>query len=238
METFLGVLDTVLDITTMLFALLILVGLASIVVLYVLDVTQSKQTIRKNYPVIGRLRYVFEHLGVFFRQYFFAMDREELPFNRAQRSWVARAAKNVDGTLAFGSTKPLNRPGDIFFLNGGFPPTAEEIAAHTPEPVIFGDGNARHPYAAPSFFNISAMSYGALSGPAVSALSAGAHQSGIWLNTGEGGLSPFHQTAPCDLVFQIGTAKYGVRDQDGNLDPAKLTELAAHPAVQMFEIKL
>ena len=121
MGTFLGVLDTVLDITTMLFALLILVGLASIVVLYVLDVTQSKQTIRKNYPVIGRLRYAFEHLGVFFRQYFFAMDREELPFNRAQRSWVARAAKNVDGTLAFGSTKPLNRPGDIFFLNGGFP---------------------------------------------------------------------------------------------------------------------
>ena len=157
MEAFLGVLDSVLDITTMLFALLILVGLASIVVLYVLDVTQSKQTIRKNYPVIGRLRYVFEHLGVFFRQYFFAMDREELPFNRAQRSWVARAAKNVDGTLAFGSTKPLNRPGDIFFLNDGFPPTAEEIAAHTPEPVIFGDGHARHPYAAPSFFNISAI---------------------------------------------------------------------------------
>ena len=87
MATFLGVLDTVLDITTMLFALLILLGLASIVVLYVLDVTQSKQTIRKNYPVIGRLRYVLEHLGVFFRQYFFAMDREELPFNRAQRSW-------------------------------------------------------------------------------------------------------------------------------------------------------
>ena len=93
-------------------------------------------------------------------------------------------------------------------------------------------------FRSPSFFNISAMSYGALSGPAVSALSAGAHQSGIWLNTGEGGLSPFHQTAPCDLVFQIGTAKYGVRDQDGNLDPTKVTELAANPAVKMFEVKL
>ena len=115
MEAFLALLDSVLNITTMLFALLILVGLASIAVLYVIDITQSKQTIRKNYPVIGRLRYVFEHLGVFFRQYFFAMDREELPFNRAQRAWVARAAKQVDSTLAFGSTKPLNRPGDIFF---------------------------------------------------------------------------------------------------------------------------
>ena len=101
METFLALLESVLDVTTMLFALLILVGLASIAVLYVIDVTQSKQTIRKNYPVIGRLRYVFEHLGVFFRQYFFAMDREELPFNRAQRAWVARAAKQVDSTLSF-----------------------------------------------------------------------------------------------------------------------------------------
>jgi glutamate synthase domain-containing protein 2 len=238
METFLALLDSVLDVTTMLFALLILVGLASIAVLYVIDVTQSKQTIRKNYPVIGRLRYVFEHLGVFFRQYFFAMDREELPFNRAQRAWVARAAKKVDGTLAFGSTKPLNRPGDIFFLNSAYPPTEEEIAAHITEPLIFGEGFVTHPYTALSFFNISAMSYGALSGPAISALSSGAHQSGIWLNTGEGGLSPFHQTAPCDLVFQIGTAKYGVRDDKGNLDTSKVSELAALPAVKMFEIKL
>ena len=82
------------------------------------------------------------------------------------------------------------------------------------------------------------MSYGALSGPAISALSSGAHQAGIWLNTGEGGLSPFHQTAPCDLVFQIGTAKYGVRDEQGNLDAEKVAEIAAIPAVKMFEIKL
>ena len=94
------------------------------------------------------------------------------------------------------------------------------------------------PYTAPSFFNISAMSYGALSGPAIAALSAGADKSHIWLNTGEGGLSPFHQTAPCDLVFQIGTAKYGVRDEDGQLDLSKVKTLAAIPALKMFEIKL
>jgi glutamate synthase domain-containing protein 2 len=82
------------------------------------------------------------------------------------------------------------------------------------------------------------MSYGALSGPAISALSAGAQQSGIWLNTGEGGLAPFHQAAACDLVFQIGTAKYGVRDEAGNLDSNKVAELAAIPEVRMFEIKL
>jgi hypothetical protein len=238
MENLLALLDTVLDVTVMTLALLILLGLVTVAVLYVVDVSQNTQAIRKNYPVIGRLRYVFEHLGVFFRQYFFAMDREELPFNRAQRTWVARAAKRIDSTVAFGSTKPLNRPGDIFFLNGAFPPTAEEIRAHTPAPVIFGEASVAEPYIAPSLFNISAMSYGALSGPAISALSQGAYQSGIWLNTGEGGLSPFHQQAPCDLVFQIGTAKYGVRDEQGRLDAAKLSELAAIPEIKMFEIKL
>ena len=238
MGAFLDLLDGVLDAAMMLMALAILVALIAVVVLYVIDVTQNSQAIRKNYPVIGRLRYVFEHLGVFFRQYFFAMDREELPFNRAQRAWVARAAKKLDSTIAFGSTKPLNRPGDIFFLNSAFPPTKEEIKAHNSRPIVFGEGFVREPYAAPSIFNISAMSYGALSGPAIEALSMGAAKSGVWLNTGEGGLSPFHQTAACDLVFQIGTAKYGVRDNDGNLDIEKIKDLAAIPQVRMFEIKL
>ena len=130
MTAFLDLLDGVLDAAMMLLALAILMALIAVVVLYVIDVTQNSQAIRKNYPVIGRLRYVFEHLGVFFRQYFFAMDREELPFNRAQRAWVARAAKKLDSTIAFGSTKPLNRPGDIFFLNSAFPPTKDEIKAH------------------------------------------------------------------------------------------------------------
>jgi glutamate synthase domain-containing protein 2 len=238
MDAFLNLLDRVLDTTMMVLALAILLGLIAVAVLYLIDVTQTKQAIRRNYPVIGRLRYLFEHLGVFFRQYFFAMDREELPFNRAQRAWIARAAKKVDSTLAFGSTKPLNRPGDIFFLNSAYPPTQEEIAAHQPAEITFGQGHVPQPYSAKSFFNISAMSYGALSAPAITALSRGAHLSGIWLNTGEGGLSPFHLSAPCDLVFQIGTAKYGVRDTEGKLDPDKVTALAANPQIKMFEIKL
>ena len=162
MGAFLNLLDGVFDAAMMLLALAILMALIAVVVLYVIDVTQNTQAIRKNYPVIGRLRYLFEHLGVFFRQYFFAMDREELPFNRAQRAWVARAAKKLDSTIAFGSTKPLNRPGDIFFLNSAFPPTKDEIKAHTSTPMVFGEGYAREPYGAPSVFNISAMSYGAI----------------------------------------------------------------------------
>ena len=104
--------------------------------------------------------------------------------------------------------------------------------------MVFGEGFVREPYAAPSIFNISAMSYGALSGPAIEALSMGAAKSSVWLNTGEGGLSPHHQAAACDLVFQIGTAKYGVRDGDGNLDIEKIAGLAAIPQLRMFEIKL
>jgi glutamate synthase domain-containing protein 2 len=226
----------VLDISSLLFGLFIVVAAVAIVIIYVIDRTQTQQAIRRNYPVIGRLRYLFEHLGVFFRQYFFAMDREELPFNRAERAWVARASKNIDATIAFGSTKPLNTPGSIFFLNSMFPPLDSASLARTP--ITYGAGVAREPYETHAFFNISAMSYGALSAPAIQALSEGAAQSGIWLNTGEGGLSPYHLSGQCDLVFQIGTAKYGVRNADGSLSESRLKELAGMPEIKMFEIKL
>ena len=97
------------------------VGIAYIAYLYVRYVTQTQHAVRRNYPVIGRFRYLFEHLGEFFRQYFFAMDREELPFNRSQRAWVYRAAKNLDNTIAFGSTRPLNQSNEVLFMNCLFP---------------------------------------------------------------------------------------------------------------------
>ena len=87
--------------SALLLAFLVIIGVLTILVMYLVDITQTEQTIRRNYPVVGRFRYFFEHLGEFFRQYFFALDREELPFNRAERSWVYRAAKQVDSTVAF-----------------------------------------------------------------------------------------------------------------------------------------
>ena len=214
------------------------VGLAVLVLawMYIRDISQTSQAIRRNYPVIGRLRYQMEHLGEFFRQYFFAMDREELPFNRAQRSWCYRAAKNVDATVAFGSTRPLNQPGDIIFLNCPFPTLSEQAVA--PQPVTIGAEHAAKPYTTASLFNISGMSFGAISTPAVRALSNGAAKAGCWMNTGEGGLSPYHLEGGCDLVFQIGTAKYGVRTEDGALCERRLAEVAEHPQVRMFEIKM
>jgi glutamate synthase domain-containing protein 2 len=212
------------------------VGILVVTVLYLVDVTQRSHTIRRNYPVVGRFRYLFEHLGEFFRQYFFAMDREELPFNRAERSWVYRAAKQVDTTVAFGSTRPLDHEGDVIFLNSAFP-TLDEDAVE-PKPVTIGEGSCVTPYTTSAILNISGMSYGAISKPAVLALSNGAREAGIWMNTGEGGLSPYHLEGGADIVYQIGTAKYGVRDDHGHLDDARLKDIAAHDRVRMFEIKM
>ncbi len=214
-----------------------IVGGLAIVVLYfyIRDVTQTQHAIRRNYPVIGRFRNVFEHLGTFFRQYFYAMDREELPFNRAQRVWVYRAAKNLSLSNAFGSTHDLRQPNTPVFLNAPYPMLEDECVEARP-PLI--GPHCAQPYQPGSFFNISGMSYGALSHVAVTALSQGAARAKCWFNTGEGGLSPYHLKGDCDVVFQIGTAYYGVRDDQGRLDFDKLSALAERPQVKMFEIKL
>jgi len=217
--------------------LIFCIGLAILVFayMYIVDSLQTKHAIRKNFPVVGRFRYFFERLGEFFRQYFFAMDREEMPFNRAKRSWVYRAAKNVDDTLAFGSTKSISEPGAVLFVTHPFPTLAEDSAVA--KSMIIGP-YCRQPFTTSSFFNVSAMSFGAISQPAVCALSRGAAMAGCWVNTGEGGLSPHHLQGGADIVFQIGTAKYGVRDEAGKLDDEKLLAIAAHPQVKMFEIKI
>jgi len=204
-------------------------------VFFVVDKVQTGDAIRRNYPVIGRFRHLFTTLGEFFRQYFFAMDREEMPFNRAQRDWVKEAAHGHGNMVAFGSTRSLTVPGTPIFVPASFPPLSDEYTQT--EPMQIGP-YAAIPYTAKSIFNISGMSYGALSRPAVEALSRGAAKAGIWLNTGEGGLSPHHLIGGCDIVFQIGTAKYGVRDHLGGMDDERLREIGDNPHVRMFELKL
>ncbi len=216
--------------------LIAFVLIAGLVYLFIKDVTQKQHTILRNFPVIGRLRYYFEELGEYFRQYFFMGDRDEMPFNRATRSWVYRLCKNEGGLVGFGSTYDLHQPGALIFVNAGFP-VLEEERQPTP-PLTIGAGYAARPYTAESIFNISGMSFGAISAPAVQSLSRGAKKAGCWMDTGEGGLSPFHLEGGCDVIMQIGTAKYGVRDAAGNLSDARLRELAAHEQVRAFEIKL
>ena len=229
------ILITGLEVMSILFIFAVGLVVLAVIVLFILDVTQTKHAIRRNYPVVGHFRYLFEKLGEFFRQYFFAMDREELPFNRAQRSWAYRAAKNISNVASFGSTRDLTRVGSIIFVNCPFP-TLERDATSCGE-VSIGP-YCEHPYTTDRFFHISGMSYGALSKPAVRALSQGAYKAGCWMNTGEGGLSPYHLEGGADLVFQIGTAYYGVRDISGKLDDDRLRAIAEHQHVVMFEIKL
>jgi len=233
-ESFLGALDVV-QILSAVLVLMLGLGLLAVIVMYIIDVTQTSSAIRRNFPVIGRFRYFFEKLGEYFRQYFFAQDREEMPFNRAQRSWVYRAAKDIDNTIAFGSTRDLRPAGTVIFVNCPYPVLEVDMA---PTSALTFGASARQPYTTDSLINVSAMSYGAISKPAVLALSRGSAMAGNWLNTGEGGLSPYHLEGGADIVFQIGTAKYGVRDKRGNLDDGKLREVAAHDQVKMIEIKL
>ncbi len=215
------------------------VGFAAVATLlfwFVRDVTQKKHSVLRNYPVIGRLRYLFERQGEYFRQYFFMNDREEMPFNRATRSWVYRLAKDEGGVIGFGSTNNAGEPGSILFVNAPFP-VLEEERLPTP-PIVIGEGYCLEPFTARSLVNISGMSFGAISEPAVRALSAGAAKAGCWLNTGEGGLAPVHEEGGGDVIVQIGTANYGVREADGGFSPARAREIAARPHVKAFEIKL
>jgi len=216
--------------------LLALAIILTVVYWYIRDVTQKKHAILRNYPVIGHLRYFFERLGEYFRQYFFLGDREERPFNRATRAWVYRLAKDEGGIIGFGTTYDKQAPGALLFVNAPFPVLSEDC---TPSPSLtIGAGYCRQPFVARSLVNVSAMSFGAISKPAVRALSRGAAKAGCWMDTGEGGLSPYHLEGGCDIIFQIGTAKYGVRDSAGQLSDERLQALAAHETVRAFEIKL
>jgi glutamate synthase domain-containing protein 2 len=210
----------------------VVIGLLAFV--FIRDITQKKHSVLRNYPIIGRFRYFFEQLGEYFRQYFFAGDRDEMPFNRATRGWVYRLAKNEGGIIGFGSTYDLHQPGALIFVNHPFP-VLEEERLPTPS-LVLGEGYCAQPFEARSLVNISGMSFGAISAPAVRSLSRGANVAGCWMDTGEGGLSPYHVEGGCDIIMQIGTAKYGVRDAQGNLSEDRLLELAK--VVKAFEIKL
>ena len=210
-------------------------GAAFLVLVYLRDRLQSNNAIHRNYPVLGHMRYILKELGIFLRSYFFAADREELPYNRFQREFVNNMADDKGGVIAFGSDYDLHAEGAIRFANSFYPTLSEDVL-HVRK-VTFGP-DTKTPYTTDSYFNISGTSYGSMSGNAIKALSRGAKLAGAWHNTGEGGFSPFHAEGGGDTVFQIGTANYGVRDANGNLDDEKLAALAANPQIVMFEIKL
>lgn len=223
-----------LDLLGSLFLFVIGVLVFAAIILFIIDVNQTSNAVRRNYPVIGRFRNLFLRLGEFFRQYFFSQDREEMPFNRAEREWVYEVCEEGKDVVPFGSTKVMS-PGTPIFANGLFPRLDDE---HEMLPAFIIGRDTPHPYAPKSFFNISAMSYGSLSKPAIQALSHGASMAGCWLNTGEGGITRFHMEGECDIVYQLGTAKFGARNDDAMLNEEKLRKICENHHVRMIEIKL
>lgn len=217
--------------------IVVMIAILTVIVMAIIDACQRKDAVRHNYPFIGRFRNFFMHIGVFFRAYFFTEDRQEMPFNRADREWVYRASYSADTGMeaAFGSTRSLITPGHYMFANAAFP-LLDDRDIKTSS-ITFG-ADSQHPYTTDKFFHVSAMSFGAISKPAVLSLSHGAQMASIMMDTGEGGISPYHLEGGCDLIAEIGTAKYGYRSEDGKLDDDKLRQAAALPQVKLFSIKL
>lgn len=204
-----------------------------------------KHTIQHNFPVIGHLRYLLEKIGPELRQYIVANNREELPFNRSDRSWIYASSKKENNYQGFGTDQDIHSAGYIFIKPALLPlalppdhPNTKDLSI-LPCAKVMGLYNGRKkPYRPRSVVNISAMSYGSLSKVAVESLNKGAMKAECYHNTGEGGLSPYHKNG-ADVVFHFGTGYFGVRDEKGNFSLDKIQALSEqNPFVRAIEIKL
>ena len=199
------------------------------------DISQTKQTIRRNFPVLGNMRYLLESIRPEIRQYFIEADDEQSPFSRSHRTIVYMRAKGVESTQPFGTRRNVNAVGYEWAQHSLYPTKIGE------QRVLIGGNNPHttQPYSA-SMLNISAMSYGALSDRAILALSAGAKLGNFYHNTGEGAISKFHREGGADLVWNIGTAYFGCGTFDDNgarvFDPTLFVENSKY--AKMIEIKL
>ncbi len=199
----------------------------------VYDMLQRTHTILRLYPVIGHIRFLFESIRPEIQQYFVESDTNGTPISREFRSLVYQRAKKQRDTRPFGTLFDVYR-GGYEWINHSLAP--KPITTENPR-VHFGGPDCKRPYKA-SLLNISAMSYGALSQNAILALNKGAKIGGFAHNTGEGGISPYHLRHGGDLIWQIGTAYFGCRDNDGNFDGALFAEKSQYDCVKMIEIKL
>jgi glutamate synthase domain-containing protein 2 len=197
------------------------------------DVFQSKHTILRNFPVIGHLRFLLEMLRPEMQQYFIEQDTSDDPISRIYRAVVYQRSKHELETVPFGSQLDFYARDYQWINHSAFPLDLKSSDFR----VVIGNSQCSQPYSA-SLFNISGMSYGSISKAAVSALSRGASLGGCYLNTGEGGVSPYHFEGGADLVWQIGTAYFGCRDEKGFFSEDCFKEMAKHPRIKMIEIKI
>ena len=206
-----------------------------LIIMGVQDVLQNKQSIRKNFPILGRLRYVFEDLRPKIQQYFVESDTDGAPINRNERSVIYQRAKKQTDTVPFGTQMNVYAEGYEWITHSILPKDFHKMD-HNPR-VHVGGKDCKQPYSM-SVLNVSAMSFGSLSKNAVLALNGGAKMGGFAHNTGEGGLSPYHLEPGGDIVWQIGTGYFGARTKDGNFSDDAFQANATKPNVKMIEIKL
>ena len=206
---------------------------AGLLALGLRDLLQTRHAVLRNYPILGHVRYFFEMIRPEIRQYLLELDEEEVPFSRETRAIVYQRSKNVEDKRAFGTKKRVNDAGYQWITHSIRPKKIE----NTDFRVRVGGPDCTQPYDL-SLYNISAMSFGALSANAILALSRGAKAGGFAHDTGEGGISRYHRQGGGDLIYEIGTGYFGCRDAQGNFDPQKFAEVVADPQVKMVEIKL
>lgn len=209
-----------------------LIFLTPVILVWIYDIIQTKRSILRNFPVLGHIRYVLEFLRPEIQQYFIASDEEERPFNRETRSIVYQRAKNVRDTVPFGTERDILQVGYTWVLHSLNPKHSSAVEPR----VSVGGPDCKKPYSA-SRLNISAMSFGSLSANALMALNRGAQIGGFAHNTGEGGLSPYHLQGG-DVIFQLGTAYFGCRNDQGDFDEEQFAIEANRDEVKMIEIKL
>jgi glutamate synthase (ferredoxin) len=223
-----------------------IITVASLIALAIRDRFFSKDNIIRNFPVIGHLRYLLIEIGPELRQYIVANNREEEPFNREERQWIYHSAKGENNLFGFGTDDQIYGIGYPIIKHAVFPFGDDKYSASIHDKKhaiacakILGEAHGRQKSWRPgSIINISAMSFGSLSANAIAALNEGAMQAGCYHNTGEGGLSPFHQRG-ADVIYQIGTGYFGCRDKSGNFSLDELLKtLDSYPKVRGLEIKL
>ena len=213
----------------------LLVFIGPIILLGMYDITQKKHTIKRNFPVIGNIRFLLEKIRPEIMQYFVETDTEGSPINRINRSLIYRRAKKVNDTTPFGTQMDVYRSGYEWMDHSIYAKNPIEIEGN--QRVIIGGADCLKPYSS-SILNISAMSFGALSKNAVLAMNKGAKIGGFAQNTGEGGISDYHKQYGGDLIWQIGTGYFGCRGKDGTFNPETYQKNASQECVKMIELKI
>jgi len=217
-----------------------------ILVIAIKDIFFNREhTIKHNFPVVGHLRYFLEGIGPELRQYIVASNRDELPFNRIERGWIYASAKNENNYEGFGTDQDIFSTHYIFINNAMIPFKLKEDHPNTLDPNFIACGKVmglynerKRPFRPASIINVSAMSFGSLSAKAIASLNEGCKEAGAYHNTGEGGLSKYHQRG-ADVIFHFGTGYFGVRDSDGNFSMEEMVKLVKeNPQIRAIEIKL